>query len=155
MKKIGIGIDYNNICKDYNTMYLDRDNTDMATTNCMKKVMKWMETFLSELMQTFNYKIYRLHNTTALNIDEIARKRFLFYSLEKEMLLQNFILQDNYVDYDSLAHWGESNEESLMIKNDDEGEGFYLYMNEDSSPHRWILEKLKEFSLDTVEFNEK
>ena len=155
MKKIGIGIDFSNICKDYNTAYLDRDNTGRETKACMKKTMQWLSQFLSELMETFNYKIYRLHNDTPLDIEEIARKRFLFYSLEKEMLLQNFILQGDYVNYNSLSEWGEGNENSLMIKNDDEGEGFYLYSNENSTVHTWILDKLQDFELDTIEFTER
>ena len=155
MKKIGIGIDYSNICKDYNTMYLDRDNTDPATKNCMKKAMKWIEEFLSSLIQTFNYEIYRLNNSTSLDIEEIARKRFMFYSLEKEMLAQNFILQSKYTSYATLGAWGEANEDSLMIKNDDEGEGLYFYANENSAVHTWILEKLSDFSLESVAFEEK
>ncbi|PHQ89600.1 MAG: hypothetical protein COB42_06600 [Sulfurimonas sp.] len=155
MKKIGIGVDYSNICKDYNTVYLDRDNTDRETKVCMKKTMEWVALFLSELTQEFNYKIYRLNNDSILDISEIARKRFLFYSLEKEMLLQNFILQKTYTSYTSLAHWGESDEDSLMIKNDDEGEGIYFYVSKDSKLHLWILQKLQDFSLETLAFTEK
>jgi len=155
MNKIGISIDYSNICKDYNTVYLDRDNDDMETRACMKKTMQWISSFLSELMEKFNYNIYRLNQDSSLEVEEIARKRFLFYSLEKEMLMQNFILQNTYIKYDSLAKWGEESQDSLMIKNDDEGEGIYLYMQENSDIHKWILDKLKDFSLESVEFREK
>ncbi|MDQ7060323.1 MAG: hypothetical protein Q9M43_04060 [Sulfurimonas sp.] len=37
MKKIGLIVDYSNICTDYNTAYLDRDNLDPDTSKCMKK----------------------------------------------------------------------------------------------------------------------
>jgi len=155
MNKIGISIDYSNICKDYNTVYLDRDNDDKETRACMKKTMEWLSSFLSDLMQTFNFNIYRLNQNSSLDVEEIARKRFLFYSLEKEMLMQNFILQSEYIKYASLAKWGEESQNSLMIKNDDEGEGIYFYMQENSDIHNWILGKLKDFSLESVEFTEK
>ena len=57
MKKIGIAVDYSNICKDYNTVYLDRDNTDPATTKCMKQVLAWTKGFISEILENFEYKI--------------------------------------------------------------------------------------------------
>ena len=155
MKKIGIGIDYSNICKDYNTVYLDRDNDDRPTLQCMKKIMDWISTFLSELQETFNYNIYRTTDNTPLKIEEIARKRFLFYSLEKEMLLQSFILQNEHTTYNTLGEWGKDTQESLLIKNDEEGEGLYFYCNENSKLHHWILEKLPEFSLEDVPFAEK
>jgi hypothetical protein len=155
MTKIGISIDYSNICKDYNTVYLDRDNDDKETTECMKKVMEWIADFLDKLMKEFNYKIFRLNNSSALGIDEISRKRFLFYSLEKEMLLQNFILQDVYSKYISLAQWAKDSTNSMMIKNDDDGEGIDIYFEEHSSLHKYILEELKDFSLEVIEFNEK
>ncbi|CAA6804297.1 MAG: Unknown protein [uncultured Sulfurovum sp.] len=154
MKKIGLGLDYNNICKDYNTVYLDRDNNDRETVKCMKSVMDWFNKLLSELMQTFNYNIYRMNQNTALELKEIVQKRFFFYSLEKEMILQTFILQTEAISFDSPAHWAKNTENTLLIKNDDEGEGVYFYFNEDSEVHKWLLEKLREHSLDEVPFEE-
>ncbi|CAA6808560.1 MAG: Unknown protein [uncultured Sulfurovum sp.] len=154
MQKIGLGLDYNNICKDYNTVYLDRDNNDRETVQCMKKVMDWFNKFLSELMQTFDYGIYRMNQNVALELKEIVQKRFFFYSLEKEMILQTFIFQSEATTFDSLVHWGKSTENTLLIKNDDEGEGISFYFNENSEVHLWIQEKLKDYSLDPVPFEE-
>ena len=154
MQKIGLGLDYNNICKDYNTVYLDRDNNDRETVKCMKSVMDWFNKFLSELMQTFDYNIYRMNQNVALELKEIVQKRFFFYSLEKEMILQTFILQSEAICFDSLSHWAKSTENTLLIKNDDEGEGIYFYFNENSEVHTWLLEKLSEHSLDEVPFEE-
>lgn len=155
MKKIGIGIDYSNICKDYNTSYLDRDNTDPATSKCMKQVLLWSNEFLSEFLESFGYKIYHLQSSTPVKIDEVASKRFLFYSLEKEITLQSYVLQNDYVEYESLADWQIENKEGILISNDEDGEGIYLYSNENSKEHEWITDKLKEFSLDEVPFHAK
>lgn len=155
MKKIGIGIDYSNICKDYNTSYLDRDNTDPATSKCMKQVLLWSNEFLSEFLESFGYKIYHLHSSTAVKVDEVASKRFLFYSLEKEITLQSYVLQNDYVEYESLAAWQIENNEGILISNDEDGEGVYFYLNENSKEHAWITDKLKEFSLDEVPFQAK
>ena len=87
----GIGIDYSNICKDYNTSYLDRDNTDPDTKKCMKKVMTWTKEFVSQLLEEFDYKLYNLSSTTPVKIDDVASKRFLFYSLEKEIVMQSYV----------------------------------------------------------------
>ena len=155
MKKIGIGIDYSNICKDYNTSYLDRDNTDPATKKCMKEVLTWSHGFLSEFLKEFEYKMYHLHAPSVVKIEEIASKRFLFYSLEKEITLQNYVLQKEYTQYDSLAVWQSQNSEGILISNDEDGEGIYLYMDENSAEHQWITQKLKDFSLDEVPFPTK
>ncbi|CAA6815735.1 MAG: Unknown protein [uncultured Sulfurovum sp.] len=154
MQKIGLGLDYNNICKDYNTVYLDRDNNDRETVQCMKKVMDWFNKFLSELMQTFDYDIYRMNQNVALGLKELVQKRFFFYSLEKEMILQTFILQAEATTFDSPEHWRKSTENTLLIKNDDEGEGVSFYFNENSEVHLWLQEKLKDYSLDPVPFEE-
>jgi len=155
MKKIGIGIDYSNICKDYNTSYLDRDNNDPGTSKCMKQVLAWTQGFLSELLENFGYKMYHLHSSTPVKIDDIASKRFLFYSLEKEITLQSYVIQKEYVEYDSLAAWEAENSEGILIQNDEDGEGVYLYLDENSSEHQWITDKLKNFSLDDVPFHTK
>ena len=155
MKKIGIGIDYSNICKDYNTSYLDRDNTDPATSKCMKQVLLWANEFLSEFLENFGYKICHLHSSTIVKIDEVASKRFLFYSLEKEITLQSYVLQNDYVQYESLTAWQTENNEGILISNDEDGEGIYIYLNESSKEYEWITDKLKEFSFDEVPFPTK
>ena len=152
MKKVGIGIDYSNICKDYNTSYLDRDNTDPATKKCMKEVLAWAQRFLSELLENFEYKMFHLHSPTEVKLEEIASKRFLFYSLEKEITLQSYVLQKEYTQYDSLAAWEAKSIEGILIQNDEDGEGIYFYLNEDSDEYQWITNKLKDFSLDEVPF---
>ncbi len=155
MKKVGIGIDYSNICKDYNTSYLDRDNTDPATKKCMKEVLAWSQGFLSELLENFGYTMHHLHSSTPVKVDDIASKRFLFYSLEKEITLQSYVIQTDYVEYGSLTAWENESSEGILIQNDEDGEGVYLYFNEDSKEHQWITDKLKDFSLDEVPFHDK
>ena len=155
MNKIGLSLDYNNICKDYNTVYLDRDNTDRDTMQCMRKVMDWFAPFLTQLLSQFEYDIYRLNNDSKLALGEIVRKRFFFYSLEKEIIAQTFILQKEYTPYESLAQWGKTGEDSLLIQNDEEGEGVVFYVTKDSDVHTWLLEKMKDFSLDEVPFEQK
>ena len=155
MKKVGIGIDYSNICKDYNTSYLDRDNTDPATKKCMKEVLAWSQGFLSELLENFGYTLHHLHSSTPVQIEDIASKRFLFYSLEKEITLQSYVIQTEYVEYGSLTAWENESSEGILIQNDEDGEGVYLYFNEDSKEHQWITDKLKDFSLDEVPFHDK
>lgn len=155
MAKIGIGIDYSNICKDYNTSYLDRDNTDPATKKCMKQVLTWTQAFLTELLEHFGYNMYHLHSANSVKLEEIASKRFLFYSLEKEITLQSYVLQKEYVEYNSLAHWQTQSNESILISNDEDGEGVYFYLNENSNEYKWITNKLNNFVLDEVPFPTK
>ena len=156
MNKIGLGLDFNNICTDYNTVYLDRDNVDPQTISCMKKVVKWLDGFLTEMMEEFDYSIYRMHHEPALKSGEIASKRFLFYSLEKELTAQTFILEKENSHYTHLSEWASKSTESLVIQNDEagEGEGIFFYMTENSKIHVWILERLKDLSLDEVPFSE-
>lgn len=153
MKKIGIGIDYSNICKDYNTMYLDRDNTDKETILCMTKVVEWLKALLSEILETYSFRIYRMNQDTPVTIEDVAHRRFLFYSLEKEMLMQTFVIQGTPVIYDTLTQWGNNAGEGLLIQNDAEGEGLFFYFNEDSPIHHWLMEKLNHFSLEEVPFD--
>jgi hypothetical protein len=155
MKKIGIGIDYSNICKDYNTSYLDRDNTDPATSKCMKQVLQWTQDFLSELLENFGYKIHHLHSSIPVKVEDVASKRFLFYSLEKAITLQSYVIQNEYVEYESLAAWETENNEGILVQNDEDGEGIYLYFNENSREYQWITDRLKNFSLDDVPFHAK
>jgi len=155
MKKVGIGIDYSNICKDYNTSYLDRDNTDPGTSKCMKQVLTWMDEFLSDFLEHFGYNMYHVHSISEVKIDEIASKRFLFYSLEKEITLQSYVLQKEYVEYESLATWANENSEGILLQNDEDGEGVYIYFDENSKEHQWVSAKLKDFSLDEALFHTK
>jgi hypothetical protein len=148
MKKIGIGIDYSNICKDYNTAYLDRDNKDPATSKCMKQVVAWTNTFISELLENFDYNIYKLNSDVSVKIDEVASNRFLFYSLEKEITLQNYVLQKEYVEYESVSSWINEENDGVLIQNDEDGEGIYLYFTENSPTHLLINDALKDFSID-------
>ncbi|HIQ28513.1 MAG TPA: hypothetical protein EYH42_08450 [Sulfurovum sp.] len=154
IKIIGLGLDYSNICKDYNTVYLDRDNDDPETTACMRKVLKWFDTFLSELLESFEYKIYRMNQDTPVDLKEIVKKRFFFYSLEKEIIAQTFILQKQGIAYSSLGDWSQDSEDSLVIQNDDEGEGVYFYCRENSKIHHWLIAKMSDCSLDEVPFEE-
>ena len=155
MKIIGISIDYSNICKDYNTMYLDRDNTDPATSKCMKQVLSWSKGFLSDLLESFEYSLYNLNSSTPVKVDDVASKRFLFYSLEKEIMLQSYVVNKDYIEYGSLAAWEQENNGGILIKNDEEGGCVNFFVNEDSKEQQWIIDKLKDFSLDEVTFQAK
>lgn len=152
MNKIGVGIDYSNICKDYNTVYLDRDNTDPATKKCMKQVLTWAEGFLTELLETFEYRLHNLSSSTLVKVDDVASKRFLFYSLEKEITLQSFTIAKAYVEYESLAAWEADGGDTVLVQNEEDGGSIIFFVNEGSAVHQWILQKLKAFSLDEVVF---
>jgi len=154
MKKVGIGLDFSNICKDYNTVYLDRDNDDPSTIGCMKKALQWFDVFFSELLENFGYSVYRLNQDSAVELSELVKKRFFFYSLEKEILAQTFIMQKEGIAYDGLNDWGKNATDSLMVQNDEEGEGIYFYVEENSEIHTWIVSKLSDCALDDVPFVE-
>ena len=151
----GIGIDYSNICKDYNTVYLDRDNNDPDTKKCMKKVMTWTKEFVSELLEEFDYKLHNLSSDTPVKIDDVASKRFLFYSLEKEITLQSYVVDKEYTQFNSLVTWESENKTSLLIKNDEDGGSIYFYVDKNPAVRQWIEEKLVKFSLDEVDFESK
>jgi len=155
MNKTGIGIDYSNICTDYNTAYLDRDNKDPKTSKCMKSVVAWTHEFLTELLEHFGYSIYRLSSSVPVKRDEVASNRFLFFSLEKGITLQSYVVQKEYVEYESLSSWAEENREGLLIQNDEDGEGIYLYFDENSPVQQWVTKRLEAFSLDEVPFQAK
>jgi len=150
--KVGIGIDYSNICKDYNTVYLDRDNTDPATKKCMKQVLTWSHDFLSKLLEHFDYKLHNVSSSVPVKVDDVASKRFLFYSLEKEIMLQSYTIAKEYVEYDSLAAWEEDENDTILIQNEEDGGSVILFVNENSKEHKWVLDTLKDFSLDDVVF---
>jgi len=152
MKKIGLAIDYSDICRDYNTAYLDRDNLDPATKKCMKQVLAWSQAFLSELLENFEYNLYNLSSEVAVKIDDVASKRFLFYSLEKEITLQSYVMQKEFVQYDSLTAWEAESKETILVQNDEDGGCISFFFNEDSPVFQWIQEKLKDFTLDEVPF---
>jgi hypothetical protein len=155
MNITGIGIDYSNICKDYNTAYLDRDNKDPDTSRCMQQVLEWSAGFLSELAETFGLQFHLLNTAMPVKVDEIASKRFLFYSLEKEITLQSFVAQKTCTQYDSLAAWADDEGKGILIQNDEDGEGIYLFLTGDSPEHTWIKQRLEAFSLDEVPFSLK
>ncbi|MDF1877776.1 hypothetical protein JHD47_08100 [Sulfurimonas sp. SAG-AH-194-L11] len=155
MSILGIGIDYSNICKDYNTSYLDRDNLDPDTKKCMKKVLTWTKEFISELLEKFEYNLYNLSSDTPVDIDKIAAKRFLFYSLEKEITLQSFVIDKEYTEYSSLVDWESQNKTSLLIRNDEDGGSIYFYVDKNPKVREWMLERLSDFSLDEVVFEAK
>ena len=155
MKKIGIGIDYSNICKDYNTVYLDRDNTDPATKKCMKQVLTWTKDFISEVLKSFEYNMYSLNSPITVDVDDIASKRFLFYSLEKEITLQSYVMQKEYIQYNGLSAWEVESENSILVQNDEDGGAIYFFANEDSEVLPWIKNKLQNFSLDEVSLQTK
>ena len=155
MKKIGISIDYSDICKDYNTAYLDRDNLDPATSKCMKQVLSWSKGFLSELLQSRDSSIHNLSSSILVKVDDVASKRFLFYSLEKEITLQSYVIQKEYIEYESLSAWELETNDSILVRNDEDGGCIYIYFNEDSSIRQWIENTLEGFSLDEVPFEAK
>jgi len=152
MKKIGLAIDYSDICRDYNTAYLDRDNLDPATKKCMKQVLTWSKTFLTELLEHFEVNLYNLSSEVPVDIDKVSSKRFLFYSLEKEITLQSYVMQKTFVQYDSLAAWEAEENETILVQNDEDGGCISFFVNENSPVTAWIKEKLQDFTLDEVPF---
>lgn len=152
MKKIGLAIDYSDICTDYNTAYLDRDNLDPATKKCMKQVLAWSKTFLTELLDHFDYNVYNLSSEVPVKIEDVSSKRFLFYSLEKEITLQSFVMQKSFVQYDSLSAWEAEVNETILVQNDEDGGCISFFTNEGSPVLPWITEKLQGFTLDDVPF---
>ncbi|MDF1880135.1 hypothetical protein JHD50_02260 [Sulfurimonas sp. MAG313] len=152
MKKIGLSIDYSDICKDYNTSYLDRDNLDPATKKCMKQVLLWSEDFLVELLDNYGSKLHHLSSDVPVSIDKVSSKRFLFYSLEKEITLQSYVIQKDYKQYESLSAWEAETSDTILIQNDEDGGCVYVFFNEDSTVKEWISTKLKDFSLEDAVF---
>lgn len=155
MKKIGIVVDYSNICKDYNTVYLDRDNKDPATTKCMRQVLAWTESFVSELLGEFSYGIFNLSSDVKVELDDVASKRFLFYSLEKEITLQSFVFNTEHKKYEGLSAWEMDEEGGVLVQNDADGGCLTFYTSEGGAVLRWMKEKLHNFSLDEVAFEAK
>lgn len=151
MKKIGLGVDYSNICKNYNTAYLDRDNKDPATAKCMKSVVAWMEGILGASKAQFSYDLFKLSNDVTVPMDEVASNRFLFYSLEKEIMLQSYVLAPQYTHFDNATDWVNKADEGFLIQNDEDGEGVYFYFNEGSIEEAWLKEQLEAFSLEEMQ----
>jgi len=152
MKNIVLEIDYVNICKNDNTSYLDSDNKDPATKKWMKQVLSWTKEFISELLESYESQLHNLSSSTPVKIDDVASKRFLFYSLEKEITLQSYVIQTEYVEYESLSAWELDNNDSILVQNDEDGGCIYFYFNENSSVLDWIKNKLENFSLDEIPF---
>ena len=155
MAIIGLGVDYSNISKDYNTSYLDRDNKDPKTMRCMKSVVAWVSELLEALESEFSLNTHYLSDNAKVSIDTIAANRFLFYSLEKEITLQSFVLRNEFNAFEGLAAWEANAENSILVQNDEDGEGIYFFMTKDSSLHTWMQERLSNFSVDDVEFKAK
>ncbi|MDQ7060324.1 MAG: hypothetical protein Q9M43_04065 [Sulfurimonas sp.] len=70
-------------------------------------------------------------------------------------MFQSYVMQKEYVEYDSLAAWEEKNTQGLLIQNDENGGAVYFYFNENSEVGSWIKNKLQDFSLDEVLFQAK
>jgi hypothetical protein len=151
MKKVGLGVDYSNICKNYNTAYLDRDNKDPATAKCMKSVVAWMQGILQESMERFGYGLFKLSTDVLVPLDEVASNRFLFYSLEKEITLQSYVMGSSYYEFNGVTAWVNEATEGFLIQNDEDGEGVYFYCNEGSPEEVWLKEYLQAFSLEEME----
>jgi len=152
MKIIGIGIDYSNICKDFNTGYLDRDNIDEPdTAKCIKQVLAWTKDFFHDMTEHFGYKIYKLNSNVTVPVAEVASKRFLFYSLEKGITDQSFTLQTEGMRYNSFNEWTDKGAYGTFLKNDEDGSGIYLYFQKDSDFHAWLMKKLEHFSLEEID----
>ena len=118
----------------------------------MKQVLSWTKEFLSDLLESYEGQLHNLSSSTPVTIDDVASKRFLFYSLEKEITLQSYVIQKEYVEYESLAAWESDNNDSILVQNDEDGGCIYVYFNENSSVLDWIKNKLENFSLDEVPF---
>jgi hypothetical protein len=135
-----LNLEYHSICKDFNTTYLDRDNTDHQTLQCMKKIMHVVDGLLLELLKNFDLAIYKPSSSQAVATTEVASKRFLFYSLEKAITLQSFSLQKEYFSYQNIDEWIDKNQEGLLLQNDEEGESLFIYVREGSRLHRWLMQ---------------
>lgn len=146
----GIGIDYSNVCRDYNTAYLDRDNTDPATSACMQTILTWAHALLADLLETFALNLYPLGAATPVTAAEVASKRFLFFSLEKGITLQSFVAQKSAAPCATPHEWAAQDGDGVLIQNDEDGEGIYLFVKADSALHRWLTARMKGFSLDDV-----
>jgi hypothetical protein len=136
-----IEIDYAEICKEYNTAYLDRDNKDPATSKCMHDVKKTLLDLFEEFLEKFPYKIYRLNGTTTTH-DEIVSNRFLFYSLEKEITLQSFVIHTTSQAFSSQQEWIDTTDGGILIQNDEDGGCLYIYAHQDSPEQKWITQRL-------------
>jgi len=114
--------------------------------------MDFFKEFFTDFMQTFEYELYRLGQPKPLVLSEIVKKRFFFYSLEKEILAQTFVFQKETMAYNGLSEWSNNGENSLLVQNDDEGEGVVFYFIENSEVHKWLIQKLSDCSLDEIPF---
>ena len=70
-------------------------------------------------------------------------------------MLQDYVLQKEYVQYDNSTAWALANSDSVLIQNDEDGSGLYFFMDENTSVHQWITNKLQHFFLDEVDFPTK
>jgi hypothetical protein len=95
-----------------------------------------------------------MNQDTEVELNQIVKKRFFFYSLEKEILAQTFVMQKKGIAYNGLNDWGKNATDSMLIQNDEEGEGIYFYVEENSKIHTWLINKLSDCTLDDVPFVE-
>ena len=138
MEKVCFEINFANICKDYNTAYLDRDNKDPDTMKCMQNVRNYVRELLNSILQEFGFKIYNLNSCFETSIDELASNRFLFYSLEKEITLQSFLIDLKCKPYSTLEDWIKCSNSGIVIKNDEDGGLIYLYVIKNSKEYEFL-----------------
>lgn len=135
---IPLSLEFSTICTNYNTSYLDRDNDDPGTMQCMRKVLRFTEDLLEKFLNEFDFKIFMANTQTPVSIADVVTKRFLFYSLEKEITLQNYSLQKKYFSYNNIDQWLEQNEDGLLLQNDEDGQCLIIYVVENSEVHNWF-----------------
>lgn len=148
LPKTAIRIDYSNICKNYNTMYLDRDNNDPDTTACMNAALRWLNALLEAVLAHFEYQLYPLSSANAVLIKEVAAKRFMFYSLEKEITLQSFTLAPTPHTYNNSEQWIQEATKGMLLSNDEEGTCVTFYCIKESDESHYLLQTLQDFTLE-------
>ena len=145
-----ITIDYALLCPDFNTTYLDRDNTDPKTVACMHAIIDFFDELLDELKSCFDLSLYRVgHNEPQPN-SALCTNRFLFYSLEKEITKQNFLLSKPFQPIDGIDDFFEKGIEGVFVTNDKMGEATYLYVDDSNKIGRWLLERLEQFDREAL-----
>ena len=140
-----ITIDYAQLCPKFNTTYLDRDNTDPKTVACMHAITNYFDILLSTLKERFGLQLYRMGHDQTLSNKELCTNRFLFYSLEKEITKQSFILSALFVPIHHTDAWQKIKDAPLLITNDAMGEAIYIYLDDNSKAGEWLLHELKNF----------
>lgn len=121
----------------------------------MRQVLAWTEGFVGALLEAFDYKIFNLSSDVKVDIDDVASKRFLFYSLEKEITLQSYVFNKEYKKYEGAASWEMDETGGVLVQNDPDGGCLTFYTSLNAAELIWMREQLKEFSLDEVAFEVK